>query len=96
MKCPRCKGSGKMTIKMSEYSGGKVIVNDTLEMKCFECKGTGQITEAEMKVIKAEKAMWCKCGNPSGQTMFVDDGESKKCAKHHWVCEDCGKITQIG
>lgn len=39
----------------------------------------------------------CKCGNPSGETVYQDNN---KCAcgvkKHHYHCADCGAITQTG
>ncbi len=40
--------------------------------------------------------IWCACGNPSTETDYYSDGESKTCFKHHWTCRDCGKILQIG
>jgi Fe2+ or Zn2+ uptake regulation protein len=36
---------------------------------------------------------WCKCGNPSERVTYHADTPD---AKHHWTCDDCGKVRQVG
>lgn len=94
MNCPTCKGKGTVTVKVHSNFATE---NTSFEMDCHVCGGSGEVTEAQLKAHKAAMAMWCRCGNPSGQTQFFDDGENPSvCNKHHWVCEDCGKVTQVG
>ena len=38
---------------------------------------------------------WCQCDDHHDVT-FHDDGENDECYKHHYRCEACKKITQIG
>jgi hypothetical protein len=45
---------------------------------------------------KAHEAFWCFCGNPSGNHTYHDDNERRICRKHHWTCDDCGKVVQVG
>lgn len=39
-----------------------------------------------------ESLDWCECKDSSG-AYYVDDTKEMK---HHWCCEDCNKIVQIG
>lgn len=83
--CPTCKGTKKVTITVHE--AGKV---SKMDLTCVVCHGQGKVTK------QAKKAMddfWCKCGNPSGQSNFHDDSFG---VKHHYTCNDCGKVTQVG
>lgn len=53
------------------------------------------MTKKEWKAAHA--AFWCQCGNPSGDvTFYEDDSRSKVCTKHHYRCNDCGKVVQVG
>lgn len=97
MNCPTCKGKGKVTVKVTTVAPGTANTHSEFEMNCLTCRGEGEISKAQAQEHKAAMAMWCRCGNPSGQTHFFDDGENPAvCNKHHWVCEDCGKVTQVG
>jgi len=91
MKCPNCKGSGKVT--------GTYIEDDKEEKfpcKCYRCMGKGTITKAENDAYKAMMDAMCSCDNPSEEATFYDDGQHPNCSKHCWVCNDCGKIKQVG
>ena len=44
---------------------------------------------------------WCdgKCDtikNEEYNATYIADGDSIICSKHHWRCDDCGKIVQVG
>lgn len=62
-------------------------------LTCPTCNGRGTISAA---LKKAHEEFWCRCGNPSGQFEFFDDGEGAACTKHHYTCRDCGKVLQVG
>lgn len=85
IQCHKCKGTKKVTIK--HYLNGKL--EGSFETECFTCKGTGQITQ---KQKDAEDNFWCRCKKSSGSLYVPDSADSK----HHWVCEDCGNVTQVG
>lgn len=86
--CPVCKGAKKNT-----YAVHAEGVTKNVELSCGVCFGTGQLSDAGLQAHKALQAMWCRCGNPSGNASFHDDTPTRK---HHWTCDDCGKITQVG
>ena len=91
-KCSTCAGTGKITIQVSEYPNPpKPCVLD-----CIDCDGAGLITPekgvALRRLRERMKTFWCKCSSPS-HTTFHDDTPD---AKHHWTCDDCGKVTQVG
>lgn len=94
--CPRCKGKGKISVKVSTCGPDGATPESSFEMTCFDCKGSGEMTAAGVRAKKAADALWCRCGNESGETKFFDDGEHPNCSKHCYVCLDCGKITQVG
>ena len=89
--CPVCNGSGYQTLTI--YEDGK---ENKVEIDCIYCENI-PMEESEAinlsKRIKKEENRWCKCGNPSGDATYVDDTKSRK---HHWNCNDCGKMYQEG
>lgn len=60
------------------------------------CHGKGTMSQVMADQMKADQDLWCECGNPSGESIFHDDGMHPQCSKHCYTCQDCGKITQIG
>jgi Fe2+ or Zn2+ uptake regulation protein len=44
--------------------------------------------------------MWCECPEMEKEnafgTTFYKDGEHPELRKHHYRCNKCGKVTQIG
>ena len=90
--CPDCKGEGRKDITI-EFKDDPA---DTLNIECFTCNGEGEVDQEGYDAWVYEKNVWCKCGNPSNETRFYDDGEGKWVHKHHYVCIDCGKVVQIG
>lgn len=93
MQCPTCKGTGKVTIKVTTF-GQKGSEN--FETDCLTCHGKGRITLKQARQLKKEQDSWCRCGNKSGKTDFHDDGELGAGSEHCWTCSDCGKLTQVG
>jgi len=92
MKCPQCKGSKTLNVAISE----KGKEDNTLEVPCPTCEGSGQVTKEEADSWNDAMNLWCSCGNPSKNTQYIPDNVSSVCNKHHWVCDDCGKIVQVG
>lgn len=95
MQCPTCKGTGKQLIQVHFHEKGTSTVRN-MEIKCTTCEGTGVVSYQTIQALEKANKMWCRCGNPSGQSNFFDDGVDSKCSKHHWKCSDCGKILQVG
>lgn len=93
MKCPQCKG--RSTVALTVTTCGQKG-EEKIDLPCPACKGLGSVSLAEKKIYEAQLAMWCRCGNPSGDVDFFDDGEHPDMYKHHYRCKDCGKITQVG
>lgn len=98
--CPQCDGTGQMSYSVSNHSAYGHAVQEQKKMDCIICDGGKKpLSEEDAKRYKlqreAEAKLWCKCENSSG-SRYVPDGASRKCMKHHWTCNDCGKITQVG
>lgn len=89
--CPRCNSKKTITITVHQNGG-----TSTETLPCITCEGHGDVTDGQYANYKAEQEVWCRCGNPSGETQFYDDGEHPEIAKHHWRCGDCSKVVQIG
>ena len=91
-KCPKCT-DGKITVTFCE-DGKEPVKSD---IKCVHCNGSSIISELKLFELEEEENMWCKCENKSGQvTYHEDDEDGAAVLKHHWTCNDCGKIKQIG
>lgn len=102
IECPCCKGKKTQTVKAFVVDGkgpvkgkfGYGYWEKPVIMDCHVCGGVGSITKEKQKAIDEEKKLWCKCGAKHGSA-YVPDG----CGvihKHHYICNDCQKITQIG
>ncbi len=97
--CPNCKGTGKQSVSFSTYGSGKPPEISLLD--CFICKG-GEMPMTELEAVQykrhqdAQNKLWCACDNVNGNVTYVPDGASKKCRKHHWIHNACGKIVQVG
>lgn len=85
--CPQCKGSGKINYTVDD---GDKVIKDTME--CVTCHGKKTLTTSEFKKFHAFQNMWCRCVKSPGSTYVPDTADMK----HHWVCQKCGKVTQIG
>lgn len=96
IKCPSCV-EGKMSIKMEVMEdNGSFTSSPTTEIDCVICDGEGTIDQDTQDMIDYEKTIWCKCGNPSKNTHYWEDGQGELVYKHHWTCADCRKVVQIG
>lgn len=87
VKCPHCE-NGIMAYTVE--SPGKPTEHHT--MRCVTCDGAGTI---EKSLADAMEDFWCRCGNPSGDVTLHGEG-SAICGKHHYTCDDCGRIVQVG
>lgn len=83
--CPKCR-EGKLTITYSENCGPEM----QMELTCPSCKGVGYITASKAERIAADDALWCRCGNPSGQVNHIWSGTDI------YLCRDCGGVVQTG
>lgn len=97
IECPLCKGKGtwECIATIIDHTGSHKA--PAVNMPCHVCNSTGKVDPVKLEEDrKAEEAFWCSCGNPSGSVSFFEDGEGGMCAKHHYVCDDCGKVAQVG
>jgi hypothetical protein len=54
----------------------------------------GSLENAKKEKAKEEK-LWCKCEGEH-DSYYVPDNQDRRCSKHHYRCNHCKKITQIG
>jgi len=93
--CPTCKGKGKVTLTVSTFGSNKP--DEKMEIDCVVCNGVGEVSDVVLEQILFEKNMWCECGsNDPSDVKYYDDGEHHEISKHHWRCNKCGKVVQIG
>jgi len=56
-------------------------------------------TEEEIQEQAEYKTWWnevkCNCDD-STDARYIPDGEDDRCEKHHWKCNDCNGIVQVG
>jgi hypothetical protein len=93
--CTACKGTKKITLVGHTLENGKLVPLKPVAVGCVTCDGKGYLTLEEKMDLEYRNTLWCKC-EKEHDTTFVDDGVSDVCHKHHWTCNHCGKITQIG
>lgn len=94
--CPNCEGTGTWVCVAQLYDGEKFIPQPGVTMNCNVCNGAGVVDPVEQAKKKEEAdAFWCDCKEDHGVTFF-DDGEGTMCHKHHYVCNNCGKVQQVG
>jgi len=92
-KCPNCKGTGKVEITVRNWGDPKPT--QVTILNCYDCDGTGEVDQAELEAYNYEKNMWCKCKKSPG-SHYVKDNVHARVTKHHWRCDDCNKVTQVG
>ncbi len=92
--CPTCKGTGKQTCSITEIKDGKRI-ESSFEANCISCNGK-PVSKLQglyiQKQKEKEEKMWCRCEKET-DSYYVPDTSKMK---HHWKCQCCKKITQIG
>jgi DnaJ-class molecular chaperone len=91
MGCPTCKGKGKLTIPVTTH-GEEGTRTTSFEMTCYTCNGTGTATPEQLAALEAMNAVWCRCGNPSGEPVYYEHADGS----HGYNCADCGKLLQVG
>lgn len=97
MQCTVCKGTKVIQLTVHDYS--KMFVKgdapEVSEIKCVQCDGTGEMDQDQLDQLEWERAQWCRCTVHFGST-FHDDNTRDICSKHHYTCNCCGLITQVG
>jgi len=91
--CPQCHGETTVTLHVLEFNTKKVTSTDVLT--CPTWNGDGRVSVTTLKALLEEEESWCDCGKTK-HARYVPDGASTICPKHHWVCDHCGRIVQIG
>jgi hypothetical protein len=90
--CPACKGAKTITVETTTIEGATRKVDHVI-LDCVTCGGIGKVTATRAAALAREAAMWCSCGNPSGDADYHPDTRRMK---HHWTCRDCAKVLQVG
>lgn len=93
--CPCCKGVGSTPLKVTTLAdGGRSEY--TTSTTCWYCNGRKQVSIIDALhypiMLKEQNDIWCQCKGYHGSTYHPDRGGMK----HHWTCNRCKKITQIG
>lgn len=95
MKCETCNGTGKITIRSTTWNkAGEIVDVQPVTIRCYWCMGTGDLMLQDKAVAKQFNNLWCKCQGHV-EAKYVPEGQGVVNV-HHWVCETCGKIVQIG
>jgi len=87
--CLTCE-NGILNVTIFDYSKQ---TSNIQSIPCIDCEGKGQITESAMSSIQRRNSVWCKC-KVSENIYYVE--RSEECSKHHWKCNVCNKIFQVG
>lgn len=96
MKCSCCD-NGKMKIQATEITSEGRKELPVTYINCVVCGGTGELTEEQNAMVEEERNMWCRCGGEEEfGTTYYDDGQHPQIYKHHWRCNKCKKVVQIG
>jgi len=89
--CPTCNGKKVIHVELNDYNEK---TKKLIEMNCIDCQGHGTVSKDQYDNLMKQKHIWCLCFNSSGST-YVEDNVGIV-SKHHWLCNDCHKVTQIG
>ena len=59
---------------------------------------TVETVELALPDIEEPKDFWCDCTESPGSDFHDDvyDDDGRRTEKHHYTCQACGKVTQIG
>lgn len=88
-KCKSCQGTRKQKIEATKTK----VKND---VDCFPCDGKGYHTFKEAITILVSNNYWCECDDINNIDFFDDDEHEGCIEKHHYHCQVCGLIFQIG
>jgi hypothetical protein len=84
-------------------SGGDLITFSPAELDEMQgriAKDAGMTLEAYRAMLKDHMEQdWCQCGDKSEPGAYCPDGRTRNqhcVTKHHWHCNVCDKLTQVG
>ena len=96
IKCPTCKGLEKQTIIAKMLTSKGWHNEPPVTVTCILCGGEGEVDPIEMEAIKRiQDNFWCKCKDRDN-VRYVNDYEDERCDKHHYRCNHCDKVVQVG
>jgi len=87
-----------MTIKGKTLTDDGWKENDPIVINCIVCGGSGTISDEKKQNMDEENAGWCTCkeSEKAGSHYIDDNTPGAFYEKHHWICNSCGKVTQVG
>jgi RecJ-like exonuclease len=86
LKCPHCKGRGKLTITSVHISAKGRSAPEKTEINCVTCDGKKTVSKEQKAAWNRYLASWCKCKKPG---TALSDGRD-------WYCSKCRKLVQQG
>lgn len=97
-KCPQCEGKGSVRVTVSVFGETGETASNHLDLHCPTCNGAKEISDEHLEAFMDFKESWCNCDTSDlvPYSTHFKDGEHPKVHKHHWRCDKCGGITQIG
>jgi hypothetical protein len=73
------------------------FVNEPLKVDRDVAAEGIEAAQKDARARRAFEAFWCRCGNPSGNVTYHPDRQrGAACSKHHWTCDDCSRVVQVG
>ena len=99
--CQTCKGTGQINLNICSF--GEPKSSSLTQMDCRVCHGLGKFKLCEEDgqerwfLSEIERNMWCKCTDQFIKSTYSGNNECAGCiSKHHYHCNKCNLITQIG
>lgn len=91
----KCQCEDGLTV-VTVYETGKTAQKFTIT--CAWCGGTGYLTPKQKAEKEHYQNMWCECPESEDDYdwRFCPDKSCPSMRKHHYHCQKCGKITQVG
>ncbi len=97
LECPACN-NGIITITGRSLTDEGWKDNPPIDITCITCDGTSTISEEYKKRLGEEQDSWHDsdvCQEEDAHYV-PDNTPGALVSKHHWVCNGCRKIVQVG
>jgi len=88
----------RINMEIDCHGQAKCPIGGANHATCKTCGGQGTVTAETAYGALLFKQMWCKCvDNSGGDTEYFENYEHFQCIEnHHYHCNRCGFIKQIG